>query len=104
VGFRGRDGWHFPQDSEGRYAGYYPGNDLEVIGHLETLSTKGGEYFLIPQTAFWWLDHYPQLRSHLDKRYRRVWSDPDCIIYRLAEKSHGAVSRFRERIAVFRKR
>jgi 2-polyprenyl-3-methyl-5-hydroxy-6-metoxy-1,4-benzoquinol methylase/glycosyltransferase involved in cell wall biosynthesis len=104
VGFSGRDGWHFPQNSDGRYAGYYPGSDLEVIGHLETLSTNGGEYFLIPQTAFWWLDHYPQLRSHLDKRYRRVWSDSDCVIYRLVEKSHGAVSRLREKIAVFRKR
>jgi 2-polyprenyl-3-methyl-5-hydroxy-6-metoxy-1,4-benzoquinol methylase/glycosyltransferase involved in cell wall biosynthesis len=95
------DGWHFPQDSEGKYAGYYPANDSEAIGHLEALRGKGGEYLLLPQTAFWWLDHYSQLRTHLEAQYRRVWSNNDCIIYELAKKSNGngIVARFRERIA-----
>jgi hypothetical protein len=93
------DGWHFPQDSEGKYAGHYPADDSEAIGHLEALRNKGGEYLLLPQTAFWWLDHYSQLRSHLEAQYRRVWSNPDCIIYELAKKSNSVVARFRQRIA-----
>src|SRR5262249_12784253 len=46
--FTGRDGWHFPQDFEGKYAGYYPATDSEAIGQLETLRGKGGQYFLLP--------------------------------------------------------
>jgi 2-polyprenyl-3-methyl-5-hydroxy-6-metoxy-1,4-benzoquinol methylase/glycosyltransferase involved in cell wall biosynthesis len=98
--YSGRDGWHFPQDSQGRYAGYYPGTGSEAIGYLEALRHKGGEYFLLPQTGFWWLDYYAELRSHLDRRYRKVWSNADCIIYGLAEKSNGVVSRFREKLAM----
>jgi len=102
--FDGREGWHFPQDSEGRYAGYHPANDSEAIQHLEALRSKGGEYFLLPQTSFWWLDHYTGLRSHLKHRYHSVWSDSDCIIYSLAERSNGVkrgdgvVSRVSEKI------
>jgi hypothetical protein len=95
------DGWHFPQDSEGKYAGYYPANDSEAIEHLEALRTRGGEYLLLPQTSFWWLDHYSQLRSHLETKYRRVWNNPDCIIYELAKQNNGngVVARFRQRLA-----
>ena len=89
--FAQRTGWHFPQDSEGRYAGYYPQDDSEAIRSLEALREQGGEYFLLPQTAFWWLDHYSKFRAHLDSRYRRVWNNPDCIIFGLAEKSKAGV-------------
>src|SRR5262249_31733513 len=42
--FRGRQCWHFPQDSQGVYAGHDPADDSEAIGHLEALRHKGGEY------------------------------------------------------------
>jgi len=90
LALAGRDGRHFPQDAEGKYAGYHPATDAEAIAHLEALKLKGAEYLLFPQTAFWWLAHYSEMRSHLDSRYRLVWSNPDCIIYGLtAEKSNG---------------
>src|SRR5262249_54757021 len=35
VQFDNRDAWHFPQDAEGDYAGYNPGDSAEAIAHLE---------------------------------------------------------------------
>jgi 2-polyprenyl-3-methyl-5-hydroxy-6-metoxy-1,4-benzoquinol methylase/glycosyltransferase involved in cell wall biosynthesis len=85
--FQGPHGWHFPQMPDGTYAGHYPTDAAEAITHLEQMRTNGGEYLLFPQTAFWWLDHYTGLRSHLDSRYHRIWSDPDCIIYKLSQQN-----------------
>ena len=58
VEIEGRDGRHFPGDSEGRYAGYYPRTSEEAISHLEEARRAGVEYLCIPATALWWLDHY----------------------------------------------
>src|SRR5687767_15174541 len=52
---QGRRGWHFPQEADGRYAGYHPANSAAAISHLEELRSKGAEYILLPSTAFWWL-------------------------------------------------
>jgi 2-polyprenyl-3-methyl-5-hydroxy-6-metoxy-1,4-benzoquinol methylase/glycosyltransferase involved in cell wall biosynthesis len=84
VRFQAHCGWHFPQTSDGTYAGYHPTDAPEAIALLEQVRGKGGQYLLFPQTAFWWLDHYTGFRSHLDNQYQRVWSDPDCIIYKLS--------------------
>src|SRR5262249_13310768 len=62
----GRPAWHFPRGSDGRYAGYYPENSVAAIDHLETLRAQGGQYLLLPSTAFWWLEHYAGLRTHLE--------------------------------------
>ncbi len=83
----GRDGWHFPQTADGRYGGYYPKRGLSVIAHLEAVRARGGEFLLIPETALWWLDHYPDWRDHLERRYRCVVDDPDtCLVYSLTER------------------
>lgn len=83
----GRDVSHFPQAGDGRYGGYYPKSGLSVVAHLEAVRARGAEYLLLPATALWWLDHYPELRRHLERRYRRVVDDPDtCIIHSLGER------------------
>ena len=84
--FDGLQGWHFPQTSDGTYAGYHPADSIEAIRHLESLENKGAEFLLFPQTAFWWLDHYIDFRNHLEDRYPRIWNDPDCIIFKLSRK------------------
>lgn len=83
----GRNAWHFPQNDWGVYAGHYPADSAEAIAHLEALRKKGGQYLLFPQTALWWLDHYRELKEHLEKRYQAV-SGPDdtCLIYWLHPK------------------
>jgi hypothetical protein len=81
----GRHGWHFPQDRDGVYAGYYPADSNGAISHLEELREKGAEYVLLPQTSFWWLERYREFGEHLDTQYQRVWGDESFIIYRLED-------------------
>ncbi len=80
----GRDVWHFPQDDRGHYAGHYPAESGEAIAHLETLRARGAHFFVIPSTAFWWLEHYGDLARHLDTHYQQIWKSADCQIYELA--------------------
>jgi glycosyltransferase involved in cell wall biosynthesis len=82
----GRRGWHFPQNEEEIYAGYYPADSAQAIAHLEELRYKGAQFLLFPGTAFWWLEKYEEFGHHLEGRYRRVWEDETCIIYELAEQ------------------
>jgi len=90
----GCQAWHFPQTEDGAYAGHYPANSAEAIAHLETLRAKGGELLLFPATALWWLDHYAELKDHLEHRYRRVVQQDDtCLIYSLQEANHESVDR-----------
>jgi hypothetical protein len=79
-----RRGWHFPQDDSGNYVGYHPADSSEALAHLEQLRTRGAEYWLLPGTSFWWLEHYDQFRDHMNSRYRRLWGDEACLIYQLS--------------------
>ncbi len=83
--WEGRQGWHFPQNEDGTYAGYHPADSAEAIAHLEELRARGGGYLLFPNTAFWWLDYYKELRQHLGTWHRRVWKDEHCVIYKLLD-------------------
>lgn len=81
----GRVGMHFPQTADGRYAGHHPGSSTEALAHLDRLRSGGAEYLLLPQTGFWWLEHYGDLADHLERRCQRVsGSNGACRIYRLA--------------------
>ena len=83
-----RRGWHFPQDENGVYAGYYPATSAAAIAHLEALRVKGGDYLVFPATATWWLEHYATFRGHLERTYRLVHrSDDNCVIFALREPS-----------------
>jgi SAM-dependent methyltransferase len=82
----GRPAWHFPQSEDGIYAGYYPADSAEAIAHLEALRTKGGDFLLFPNTAFWWLEHYVEFRQHLESHYRVVVRQEEtCLIFALRE-------------------
>jgi hypothetical protein len=83
----GRSAWHFPQDASGEYAGHYPADSPKAIAQLEALRNRGGDFLLIPSTAFWWLDFYAEFRQHLDRRYHRVWADEHCIIFQLSQEA-----------------
>ncbi|HEX6385857.1 MAG TPA: glycosyltransferase family 2 protein [Anaerolineae bacterium] len=80
----GRRAWHFPQTEDGVYAGCYPADSAEAIAHLEALRRKGGDFLLLPATAFWWLDHYEDFRQHLEMQYPCIWRDECCLIFKLS--------------------
>jgi hypothetical protein len=80
----GRRAWHFPQTEDGAYAGYYPADSDEAIGHLEALRARGAGFLLLPYTALWWLDYYAGFRQHLEQHYQVIVQQADsCTIYRL---------------------
>src|SRR6516225_1322227 len=70
-------GWHFPQNSEGTYSGYYPENDIAAISHLEALRSRGAQFLVVPATAFWWFDHYAGFNRHLRALYAVVLDDKE---------------------------
>ena len=81
---------HFPQDSTGRYAGYYPKEAGQAIRQLLELASRGCEFLVFPATAFWWFDFYAELASWLEPA--GVWSCDDCAIFelaRLADEGQG---------------
>jgi GT2 family glycosyltransferase/glycosyltransferase involved in cell wall biosynthesis len=75
--------WHYPQDDDGVYAGYYPPDSATAIAHLERLRERGAGHFLVPATCGWWLRHYQELRKHLDTHYQLAAEDASCVLYRL---------------------
>jgi GT2 family glycosyltransferase len=82
IDLNGRKGWHFPQNQSGGYSGHHPPDGATAVAELEHLRSTGSRWFVLPQTAAWWLEHYPDLRLHLQMRYRQVFVDPDvCTIF-----------------------
>ncbi len=77
-------GWHFPQDRQRKYPGYYPADSGSAIVQLEALRADGADYLLIPETSLWWLDHYAGLRRHLERYYERLpVVDKRCALFSL---------------------
>ena len=72
VELGGREGWHFPQVEGGLYAGYHPADGDDAVAALEALVAKGAEFFALPASGFWWLDHYASLTRWLADRGRLV--------------------------------
>ena len=83
LALEGRRGWHFPQNGDSTWAGYYPSDGTTATAHLESLRDRGGDFFVLPSTAFWWFDYYPEFRDHLARTARRLWLDDSCAIYAL---------------------
>jgi GT2 family glycosyltransferase len=76
-----RSGWHFPDRT--LLPDGYPRDGAAAIRHLQQLQQRGADHLLIPSSAFWWLDHYEDLRVHLETGHRLVWSDDRCKLFRL---------------------
>ncbi|MDQ3889807.1 MAG: glycosyltransferase, partial [Actinomycetota bacterium] len=67
-------GVHFPQDGQGTWAGHHPKDSAEAIAQLDAARRHGARFLYIPCTSLWWLDHYPELRRHLEDEHRTVVS------------------------------
>jgi GT2 family glycosyltransferase len=82
---------HFPEAEDGVYAGYHPADGAEAVAQLEAQRARGADYLILPETAFWWLEHYPQLEQHLSSRYREVVRREDtCLIFSLGGRENGS--------------
>lgn len=86
----GRTGWHFPRGADGGYAGFHPATAGEAVNQLEAVREAGAEFFAIPTPFGWWLDHYRELREHLEARYRLIDADSGhCVLFSLVEPPAG---------------
>jgi hypothetical protein len=74
---------HFPQATNGGYAGFHPRDSEAAVTHLEDLRAGRAEYLLFPSTAYWWLDYYGGLTKHLLTTARVVHHDRHCLIFDL---------------------
>jgi GT2 family glycosyltransferase len=84
VKFKDRQGRHFPATEEGLWAGHNPADSDEAVALLEEARARGGKFLLVPETGFWWLDHYEGFGRHLTERYPTVVRDEDtCVIFSL---------------------
>jgi len=86
-----RTGRHFPSTTDGRYAGFHPADSRAALQQLER-QLGGAQYLLFPASSFWWLDYYREFADALNTRYERVWSDADCVIFRLSARRQAAVT------------
>lgn len=78
------DAAHFPQGPNGVYAGHYPSGGAAAVTHLEHCKAAGGgEFLLIPATAYWWLDYYGEFAQHLLSAGRVAHHDEHCLIFDL---------------------
>jgi radical SAM protein with 4Fe4S-binding SPASM domain len=67
---------HFPP------AGNPPDGEA-ALEELEAARRDGAHFLLLPDTARWWLDHYSELATHLD-RLPEISPDPEaCLIFDL---------------------
>ena len=89
--FSSRQGRHFPQQSDGGYAGYHPRDSRAAIQQLQALRAQGAGYLVIPSTLFWWLDHYPELKRYLtNSGSAPALSNQDCLLVSLRDQSAPA--------------
>ena len=80
-----RRAWHFPEGSNGEYAGHYPADSDACIAELERLRAKGAEYLVIPATAEWWLQYYDGFGEHLRRSYQSLGDDRSATVFVLSE-------------------
>ena len=84
LAFGRRKAWHFLRNEQGVYAGHHPADSASAIAALKRCRAAGATYLVIPQVAFWWLNHYVALREHLDRHGRLVVRDErTAVIYAL---------------------
>jgi hypothetical protein len=87
----GRIAWHLPSTADGRYSGHHPADGGEAVEQLEALRSRGAQYLILPGSSWWWLDHYPELRAHLERHHETMVNEPGtCLIVDLSERPPAA--------------
>ncbi|MCU1380086.1 MAG: hypothetical protein JWN29_3069 [Acidimicrobiales bacterium] len=85
----GREAHHFPSTDAGSYAGHHPADGADALAQLHRHRQLGATHLVLPATAFWWLEHYAELREHLEGQCRRLYdADDTCRIYALPWTDH----------------
>ncbi len=78
-------------ERHGEYWGR-PGDDITGIAELERLRQVGASFIVFGWPAFWWLDHYPGLDSHLRAGFRLVLENDRLLIFDLRPSPVSALN------------
>ena len=62
-----------------------PVSARSAIVQLEAARWQSADYFVLSRTAWWWMDHFPELASHLDGWYLPVPQDSSSRIWDLRQ-------------------
>ena len=65
-------------ERDGEYWGA-PENGAVAVQELERMRAEGADFIAFAWPAMWWLEHYPELRHHLSRRFKRV-ADSDRLV------------------------
>jgi glycosyltransferase involved in cell wall biosynthesis len=76
-----RNGVQFPDRRQ--MPNGYPRSGAEVVAHLQLLRRRGITHLAFLHSTLWWLDHYPALAEHLNRRCRLLHTDADCAVWQL---------------------
>jgi len=60
-----------------------PGDGAAAIAAVDAARRDGARHLVFAWPAFWWLDHYDGLRSHLEERHTRVLANDRIVAYEL---------------------
>lgn len=82
--FAGRTAWGF-NERDGVYWGP-PLDDDNAIREVIHLRSSGVQFLVFGWPAFWWLDYYAGLRSHLEASYYRLLENDRLVVYDLADR------------------
>ena len=63
---------HFPQTADGQYAGHHPADSASAIAQLEEQRRRGAQFFVVPATSGWWLEHYGEFARHMECKHTRL--------------------------------
>jgi hypothetical protein len=75
--------WRVPfLEREGEYWGSPP-DDATAVREFERLREDGAHFMVFGWPAFWWLDHYSGLHSHLRTHFRCVLENTRLIVFDL---------------------
>lgn len=89
----GYDAAHFPQGQGRAYAGHYPADGEAAVAHLEQCRSAGAEFFVLPATAYWWLEYYSYLAQRLLATGWVLIHDEHCLIFDLRTGPAGETPR-----------
>ena len=89
VEMQPRTARHFPCAPDGSFLWYHPAGDQQAIDALAKDEAVGLTHLIIPEPAFWWLDHYTGFKRYLDGHYHQVpTSSANVLVF---EGTHHAI-------------
>jgi hypothetical protein len=81
---------HFPCADDGEFIGYHPPDGAWAVEHLERARTAGVAYLVVPATALWWYDRYPEFAAYVGRCDLLLEDRETCIVTALGKENGTA--------------